>query len=236
MHILVTRPIHQANATAEVLKARGHVPTIEPMLVVERLATPMPEGPFSGVILTSANALPMLTSSAEARGTLSLPVLTTGKATAQAARDAGFESVTAHPGSALDLVAHLPTWMEQNGLNGSLLYPCAETTAHNLNEVLAERGISCLHWPVYRTDAAKDFSRTAKQGLQNSHFDAVLLYSRRTAHTFVQLMRNNNLAMEGLRTYVMSKDIYEALPKELQTHAQYPNRPAEADLLHLIAP
>ncbi|MCJ8311149.1 MAG: uroporphyrinogen-III synthase [Rhizobiaceae bacterium] len=236
MHILVTRPIHQANATAGALKVLGHVPTIEPMLVVDRLATAMPKGPFFGVILTSANALPILTDSAKARKALTLPVLTTGKATAQAARDAGFESVTAHPGSALDLVAHLPAWMEQNGLTSPLLYPCAETTAHNLNEILAEMGISCLHWPVYRTDVAKDFSQTTKQGLQDGHFDAVLLYSRRTAHTFVQLMRNNNLAMEGLRTYVMSKDIYEALPKELQTHAHYPNRPAEADLLHLIAP
>lgn len=236
MQVLVTRPLEQARATASVLESGGHSVTIEPMLEVQYLPTPLPAGSFSGMILTSANALPVIARLAEPQQLLLLPVITTGKATATAALNHGFVQVDHQPGSALDLIAQLPTWMERRGISDDLLYPCAETTAHDLSDLLAKQGIRCWNWPVYRTEAARDFTAGTKRGLHNRKFDAVLLYSKRTAHTFVQLMQQNNIAMEGLRTYVMSQEIYNALPKELQDHAQYPDIPVETELLNLIEP
>ena len=206
------------------------------MLNISDLPTSMPNGPFDGVILTSANAVTSLADRTELKQLQNLPVLTTGKATTKAASAAGFSNIESNPGSALDLVDHLPEWMNRHGLEGHLLYPCAETTAHDLPAILERQRITCQAWPVYRAQPATDFTEKTKQGLRNGKFDAILLYSKRTAHTFVQLMQQNKFAMEGLRTYVMSKDIYEALPKELQDHAQYPDSPVEADLLNLIGP
>ena len=236
MHLLVTRPRHQAQSTAATLEARGHTVSIEPMLNVNPLATPMPDGNFDGVILTSANALPSLANQPKLEELLSLPVLTTGKATKSAALEHGFSNVEQNTGSALDLVAQVPDWMARHDVGNRILYPCAESTAHDLNALLAGQGVSCIHWPVYRTEPAHALSEATQRALQNNKIDAVLLYSKRTAHTFVQLMQQNNLAMEGLHAYVMSQDIYDALPKELQDHAQYPDKPVEADLMNLIGP
>lgn len=236
MRILVTRPLNQAHATAAKIESRGHIVVIEPLLEVAQLSSPIPDGSFGGIILTSANALPSLAELDVLDQLLPLPVLTTGKATSKAALDTGFTKVGHHTGSAIELIGHLPQWMNQHQVSGRLLYPCAQKTAHDLESLLAEKQICCVQWPVYRTQPTDQFSQSTLQGLRSNDFDAVLLYSKRTAHTFVQLMRQNNIAMEGLHTYVMSQDIYEALPKELQEHAQYPDNPVETDLLNLFEP
>jgi uroporphyrinogen-III synthase len=58
MHLLITRPLPDAERTAEALRARGHTVTLAPLLRVEPIADArFGPGPFAGVILTSANAV-----------------------------------------------------------------------------------------------------------------------------------------------------------------------------------
>jgi uroporphyrinogen-III synthase len=235
VHILVTRPQHQANSTAEALKQIGHSSLVEPMLEIQLLETRMPAGPFSGMILTSSNSASGLEKLDPERKLAHLPVLTTGKASAEATRHRGFANVDHVSGSALDLVDHIPDWIQQKALEGKLLYPCAETTAHDLSALLAHKHISCHSWPIYRMIPANNFSTAARQALTSKKIDGILLYSKRTAHTFVQLMQQNEISMKGLHAYVMSHDIYNSLPEDLQTHAHYPSKPSETDLLNLIA-
>ena len=234
MHVLITRPRHQTEATAAALAELGHTCSIEPPLEIRELQTAFPNGSFDGLILTSSNALPAMQNLIAQRKFDPLPVLTTGKASAEAAEQFGFKQVDYVVGSALDLVKQLPEWMAQHGLNGPLVYPCAESTAHDLGALLSAKDISCTHWPVYCSSPTSQFTETTKKALKAKKFDGVLLYSKRTAHTFVQLMQQDDISMVDLHVYLMSYDIFNALPKELQANAHYPDKPTEAGLLNLI--
>ena len=231
MKILVTRPLHQAEAAAKALTGRGHSCVLQPLLDIQALNKPVPRELFNGIVLTSSNAVPALND----LGTMSqVPILTTGRASALVVERDGYANVNYVEGSALDLVAHVPMWMSQHKLNDNLLYPCAESPAHNLTELLAAHNINCVQWPVYRAVPSSRFTPQTKRALQDQKIDAVLLYSKRIAHTFVQLMRQDEIPMNSLRAYVMSSDIFNALPEELQNRAHYPTKPIEDDLLNLI--
>ncbi|MEP1207081.1 MAG: uroporphyrinogen-III synthase [Rhizobiaceae bacterium] len=240
MHILITRPEMQAKKTAESLQRRGHSFTIEPLLEINPIRSPMPPGQFDALIVTSINALPTLDSNWPKDNRATVPLLATGAATANAARKLGFKNSQHVPGtvaaSSVDLTEAVPAWMTQNNLSDSahLLYPSAETVAHDVVELLANKAISCHRWTVYRASPATQFTDPTKTALNRGEIDAVLLYSKRTAHTFVQLMRKAEIPMNGLRAYVLSLDILETLPKEMKSHARSANQPDEDSLLDLI--
>lgn len=236
LHVLVTRSEKQALATAEALDALGHTSLIESLLQVQPTFTSPPSGSFDGMLVTSANALPAMQEFWDSDRLKSLPLLATGAATAAAARAAGFEKVLHVDGSALDLVAQVPDWMETMSLPQSarLLYPCAEQIAHDLTTLLTEKRLNCRSWPVYRTLPRECFSQTAADQLQADLIDCVLLYSRRTAQTFVRLMNECELPMKKLLILALSRDIVDSLPDELRPTARFPDRPRESDLLALL--
>ena len=240
MHILITRPKTQANKTATALQQRGHGFTIEPMLQINSIPSPLPTGRFDALIVTSINALPTLDINWPKHGRATVPVLATGAATASAARKMGFKNSQQVPdttaASSIDLIEAVPDWLRQNNLTDSahLLYPSAETVARDVVALLANKAISCHQWAVYRAVPAARFTDPTKTALNRGEIDAVLLYSKRTAHTFVQLMREAEISMTGLRAYVLSHDILESLPQEMKALAHSANQPDEDSLLDLI--
>ena len=234
MHILVTRPPHQAAGTKAALERLGHSCATQPLLEIEALDSPLPSEPFEGIILTSSNAAHALADLVKQGGRTDIPVLTTGKSSAQSVKKIGMTKVEFIEGSAIDLAASVPDWLTRNGLAPNLIYPCAESPAHDLTALLSNSHVRCAQWPVYRSVPVRKFVAETILALQTDKIDAVLLYSRRTAHTFVQLMQHNAISMKKLRAFVMSQDIFNALPEDLQVNTLYPSVPAEADLLALI--
>jgi uroporphyrinogen-III synthase len=58
MRLVVTRPEPEASRTAALLRDRGHTVDVTPLLHVELIAdADLGAGPWSGVVITSANAL-----------------------------------------------------------------------------------------------------------------------------------------------------------------------------------
>jgi uroporphyrinogen-III synthase len=88
--LLVLRPEPGASATAERARTRGLDPIVVPLFEVEPVAWRAPEpGGFDGVLLTSANAVRQAGEGLESlRG---LKAYAVGEATAEAARQAGFD-------------------------------------------------------------------------------------------------------------------------------------------------
>lgn len=238
VHILVTRPRLQADKTAGSLIKLGHKVCREPLLKIETIQSQLPEVNIDGIILTSSNALPALDKTLTLEQRREVPVLVTGDATARAARDLGFTNTQHVAGSALDLVGKAREWMAQNNLDPTahLLYPSAETLAHDIDELLSKIAILSHRWIVYRSVPSSRLSASTLNAFHNGEIDAVLLYSKRTAHTFVQLMRHHELSMSGLRAFVLSPEILESLPEELRNHAQCADQPNENALLSLIGP
>ena len=58
--VLVLRAAAEAESTGAALAARGHVPLLLPLQAIETLETPLPDGRFAALLVTSANAVPAL--------------------------------------------------------------------------------------------------------------------------------------------------------------------------------
>ena len=106
MRVLILRPEPGNAATADAVAAMGLVPATVPLFEVVPLAWQAADPDlYDAVVMTSANAArfggAMLTRYTH------LPLIAVGKATAAAARDAGFGSVTAGCGNAEDLAPYL---------------------------------------------------------------------------------------------------------------------------------
>ena len=99
--IWIARPEPGATRTAERLSALGFEPLVAPVLVVAATDAPLPEGPFDGLVVTSANALRQ---ASRWHPLHSVPVFAVGARTAALARECGFTSVKTADGNAADLV------------------------------------------------------------------------------------------------------------------------------------
>lgn len=145
--VLLTRPRAQSLAFARALSARfgaGVQPVIAPLMEVEALAPPLPEGPFAGVIFTSANAV------AAVAGLTALPRLAwcVGDRTAEAARAAGFAARSAG-GDAGALVAAI----RADPPGGKLLHLRGAETRGAVADQLVSAGLETVSLVVYRQQA-----------------------------------------------------------------------------------
>jgi uroporphyrinogen-III synthase len=185
MHVLLTRPeIDSAELKAE-LEARGHEVTVEPLLRIEPV--PIEAHAFDGaraVIGTSRNGLRALAASDALSAALKLPIFAVGPATADLARELGFQRVISGAGTARDLV---PLIADATGTYGPLVHIAAETLAFDLAMALAPKGIEVRTLTVYRAVAASSLSAPTTQGIARGAIDSVLLMSPRTASIFAQL-------------------------------------------------
>jgi len=221
-----------------------HKCSIEPLLAIEGLDTKIPEplsrSSFNAIILTSVNALPALNRKWSSLNRSKIPLLTTGAVTQDAAREIGFINSRSVDGSALKLVEKIPGWLADNNISSSsnLLYPAAEKRAHNLVKILqAQPGgsiINCTVWPTYRAVPLKEFSKTTKSALQNQEIDAVLLYSPRTAETFVSLWEKLPNKPQPPDFFALSANICTILQKNQRFECQFPKIPNEKHLFNLL--
>jgi uroporphyrinogen-III synthase len=182
LHVLITRPRPRALDLARTLEARGDTVLIEPLLVIERIADAAPDlAGVQAIVLTSANAVPSLDDAARR-----LPVFAVGEATATAARQAGCETVVSAAGAGADLVRLIVRRCRSDG--GALLHLCGQDVRPGLAEGLVAAGYVLRRQAVYRADPLRALGPDTIATLERHEFDAVLLFSPRTAGIFVDLV------------------------------------------------
>lgn len=182
--MLVTRPEPDASETAARLGALGIEGVPCPLLVHQTLNPSLPEANgFAAIAVTSTNALRAL----HERGLLEryrkLPLYAVGGRTAAAAKAFGFGDVTQAEGGFValaELLAHTP-------IAGPIFYPAARELAGDLAKSLAPFGRMVITAEVYAMNPVDELPAVAAEGLADNSIGAVLLYSRRTAETFVRL-------------------------------------------------
>ncbi|MEL7228729.1 MAG: uroporphyrinogen-III synthase [Pseudomonadota bacterium] len=230
--VWITRPEGQNRVTAKKLERMGFAPLLTPLLSVVPLPLPpLPDQPFDGIILTSAHAVTALTTWAATRRDLpTLPILTTGKATATAAQKAGFENVHAFQGDAPHVLGSARSVLGPAA--GALIYPCAAQTAHDLPTLAQQHGFTCTALPVYATHPIHALSAEMQSRWDAGDIGAVLLYSPRTARAFAQLIDQPPARPPVLAC--LSPTIAKALPAPWQTHAVWPDTPCEEVLLQRL--
>ncbi|QPC42243.1 uroporphyrinogen-III synthase [Kaustia mangrovi] len=216
MELLVTRPRDDSEALREDLKARGHRVVLEPLLTIcPRTGAVLPQGSFQAVIVTSANAVRALAAHGEADALRDTPMLTVGKASAEAALTAGFTDVESAAGDADALLTLVMQRLDPEGER--VLYVTGSTVARDLKALMAERGFTVERAILYDARPAASLSEGLRERLAGGRIDGVLLFSPRTARIWAGLIRSAGLvgSLGAVRHFCLSQAVRDALDEEI---------------------
>lgn len=180
--ILVTRPIDEANLTAEKLELAGHRVVLAPMLKVEPVSFEIPDENRS-IIITSKNGARMGLSNI---GNKARPIFAVGDKTADEARALGFTNITVGPGTARKMV---PMLLEA-GISETRKYThlCGNALAYNICDVLAGEGLDAENTITYQTRGQRSLGVGVQEALNEGEIDIALFYSPRTATIFEEVV------------------------------------------------
>lgn len=231
MRVWVARPEPGAARTGEALAAQGHMPLVAPVLVVRPTGDPLPEGPFDGLVLTSANAVPALQDAAPLRG---LPVFAVGTRTAALAMRAGLGPVHAGAGDGIGLAALVRGTMPP-GVR--LLHAAGSERKDEPAAALASAGYRLATHVAYAAHALPALPEAVAAALDRGALDAALHYSRRSATVALGLaeMAGYGGAFRALRHYCLSADVAAPLEADGIPVHFVAAQPREADLLEALA-
>ena len=234
MRLLVTRPEADAAREAETLAARGHQAILAPLLKIE-FARDVPLD-FAGVqalIVTSRNALRAMASRRELADARKIPLFAVGEATARAARDNGFASVTTGPGTAEELAELIAATLQAK--HGPLVHLAGETLAFDLKWRLEANGFILRQPVLYRARPAEQLPAQALNLLKSGKVDGAILLSPLTARTFALLIDKHGVVTQGRRLvcYCLSQAVAEVL-SVLGFEVRVAARAREEEVLALV--
>jgi uroporphyrinogen-III synthase len=225
MRVLITRPIDDANATADILRARGHEPVIAPLLEIRyRDGVNVPLSDVKTILATSANGIRALSRNSLRRD---IVVMAVGEQTAEAARSAGFETVQSADGDARDLadlvIRSLPK-------SGALLHAAGTQTKGDLAATLERAGFTVRTCALYEVVAAS----ALPPGLKDQAIDAALFYSPRSASVFAMLAQSAHLPCDKVRACCISAATAKPLSALDFRDIRIAPRPSQQALLALL--
>lgn len=184
--VLVTRPQPGAARTAERLLALGFDPVVMPLTETVALAHGTPEALPDFVVATSPQAFRHL--SAPALATLStIRVRATGRATAAAAREAGFLDVKETGGDIIRLMSSLSQILKP-GI--SILYLAGRVRRPELEQNLADKGVDLSITEVYDTIQVSYSTENIRALSADGELSAVLLTSVNCATQLAKIVHS----------------------------------------------
>ncbi len=205
MRVLVTRPLEDGAETARELAARGHEALLAPLL-----ATRFFDGPevvldgVQAILATSANGVRALARRTRQRG---LPIFAVGPQTTAEAMAHGFSDVKNADGDAATLARAARDWAKPE--NGALLHVAGEGNDGKLAASLSD--FSVRREILYAVTAVEKMPAQALAALRNAEVDAALFFSPRSAAVFRDLMREEDLKLDGIAAAAISAATAQAL-------------------------
>lgn len=234
MRLLVTRPIAQAEETATLLRDRGHVVHVAPLLeiIADPAVSLAPDG-TDLVVLTSRGAVRALAQHPELGRVRDLPTLAVGQATAEAARAAGFSQVRAAGGDLLSVAQAIET---DPNRPRAVLHLAGRDRSGDLGALLAATGVAVVTRVCYRAEPAGNLPAGVAAALREGDIDAVLSFSPRSAETLVALAVAEGLepAVMALRHFCLSEAVAEVLQGAGASRIEVAERPDQRALLELV--
>lgn len=213
IRVLVTRPREEASALAARLEELGYTPVIAPMIAVRFFPDAVVDASgIQAVAFTSANGPRSL---AAARGgaevSRDLPAFAVGKATAAAARTAGFREIVEGPGTVEDIARLIANRCAP--ARGAVLHVSGSAVARDLGALLAASGLSVRRAVLYEAAPAAALEPETACLLAAGEIAAALFFSPRTAEVFVKLIAASHLAEALAKTVAvaLSPAVAEAL-------------------------
>lgn len=233
MRILVTRPQPDADHTAGLLRARGHDAIICPLMeIVPNVdAQTLNTKDLQAVLITSANGARALAAVSADRD---LRILAVGVASAEAARNEGFRRVESADGDVDTLAALVQQTLDPK--DGKLLHVAGSVTAGDLSGFLAQQGFEIEKVALYHANTADLLPRLIETGLKSQNFDAIVLFSPRTARIFASLVDQAGLrdSLRNISAFCLSPAVAETLRSTEFRDVQVSYRPDHQGILDLV--
>ncbi|MFN4088546.1 MAG: uroporphyrinogen-III synthase [Alphaproteobacteria bacterium] len=232
MRALITRPRENAGVIARALSERDIEPIQEPLLEIRATEHgPIDLDGIQAILLTSAFGARELAATIERRD---VPIFAVGDATAQIARDAGFERVESARGDAEALA--LLVMEKAKPQDGALLHAGGRTVAGDLAGQLGEAGYEVRRVELYSALPAPALSIEAVEALKGGDLDIVLFFSPRTAATFVRLVQEAGIAdrCASATALCLSAQVAEAARAVGWRRVDVADRPEQAAMIALV--
>lgn len=203
MRLVVTRPEPDATRTADRLRDAGHAVLVAPLLQLA-IEPPQSVKKPAAIAVTSRNGVRALSSWPAASGWLDTPLFVVGTATAEAATESGFRDIHSANGDGRALAAMIAA--TRSPADGPILYPAAADRSSDMETLLREAGFEVETMIAYRMEAPARLPPALADALRSASVDGVLLYSRRSAEIFRNLVAEAGLTerLAGLRFFVLS--------------------------------
>src|SRR5262245_20470252 len=199
MRLLLTRPYDDAVAFAELLRARGHVPIVAPLMDVQfREGPPVGLDAVQAVLATSANGVRALVRRTSRRD---VPLYAVGPQTAESARSSGFKTVLSAEGDAAMLVEFVAA--RADPAKGVLLHAAGSDAAGRLRQALQAKGFTVEIVVLYDAMFVASLPENARAPFEDGTLNGVLLFSPRSAKIFATVVTEAKLAKacEKLEAY-----------------------------------
>lgn len=235
VRLLVTRPARAAQRTAERLRALGHCAVTAPALAIRFEDFVVPEGDYRALVLTSENGVEAVARHRAHAALKRLPAYVVGSRTARAASGAGFADVRVPPDP--DDVVRLAGYIGSCEARGPmpLLHVSAAEPAGDLAAALKPFGLRVQRVTGYSAIAVGDLPQDVRSELEQGGFDAVLLYSPRSAKAFFTACGQKVLAPGGPAFLCLSAAVAAMVPVDVaRARVRVADRPEESALFALI--
>jgi uroporphyrinogen-III synthase len=207
VRVLLTRPERDSRRFAEQFATPGIETLFEPMLTIEYEVSPLDLSSYQAILLTSRYGARGLARATEQRG---VPILTVGSATAATAEEEGFTRVRSARGDAAVLAQFTKSVLDSG--DGPVLFVHGQDTTGDLKSALETAGFAVDESVLYAAHAAEKLSSETVSALDEGSVDGVLLFSPRTARTFVSLVAMADLSHRtvNIDAYCLSDAVAEA--------------------------
>jgi uroporphyrinogen-III synthase len=233
MRLLNTRPKEDALSLTRALEAMGHEVVSTPLLQIEDVDSPLPDlAGVCGLLATSANGLRAFAHKSNRRD---IRVYAVGDATARTASEMGFIDVATATGDVQALAALVKAKCKPG--DGTLLHVAGTKVAGDLGGDLGGAGYDVQRLVLYRASVADELPEKLKKLISAGDVDGVLLYSPRTATTFVALVQ-----AAGLEKACATADVWCLSPAVADKVRNLPwrnihtsRRPEQATLLDMLS-
>lgn len=235
MRLLVTRPLPDAEAQAESLRARGHEVWVEPLIeILFRDVGPLSLKGVQALVATSRNGLRALARNEAMAKARALPLFAVGAATADMARSLGVKQVHVCGGSVDGMAERIAGECAPEA--GAILHLAGNRLAGDLAGDLERLGFEVNQPRLYESVRVPALSAECAARLAAGGLDGLLLMSPFTARSWVELTRAAPVsgAASRLRHYCLSHAVAQALENFAAGQVAVAEDPTENDLLALI--
>ncbi len=235
MHILITRPLTDAEDWRARLDARGVQMTIDSLLSIEwQPPQTLNLSTVQALVATSRNALRALAQSPGLSAALQKPIYTVGPTTGADARALGFSDVRIGPASARDLAPVIAATAVPT--RGQLLHLSGDKLAFDLAAALAPSGFIVERLTVYRSTPNLALQQQTIDAIANGAINAVALLSPLTARTFLTLAVQAGLTQHcrNLKYFCLSDNVAAQLTALGDPQVHIAVQPNSEEMLVLI--